>query len=107
MRLFRRLSKNTDPSSIFVATINLCTIELNNLIFSSFSLDIIRLLVKCPTTSLFLKKPSDLTAMLQTLGRRLSHVRFAYLMLFDMTEQGDLIKGDWTTLGRESPTFSY
>ncbi|PBK61228.1 hypothetical protein ARMSODRAFT_672986 [Armillaria solidipes] len=106
MRLFRRLSKNPDLSSIFAATINLGTIELNDLHLSSFPLDIIRLLAKCPIASLtlssfFLKKYSDLATMLQILGQKLSHVRFAYLMLLDVVEQGDPIAGDQTTLGPE------
>ncbi len=106
MRLIRRLSKIPNLSSIFAATINLGTIELNNLHLSSFSLDIIRLLAKCPITSLtlssvFLKQYSDLATMLQILGQKLSHVRFAYLMLLGVVEQGDLIAGDWTTLSPE------
>ncbi|KAK0229806.1 hypothetical protein EDD85DRAFT_1026324 [Armillaria nabsnona] len=106
MRLIRGLSKIPNLSSIFAATINLGTIELNNLHLSSLPLDIIRLLAECPITSLtlssvFLKEYSDLAIMLQILGQKLSHVRFAYLMLLDVVEQGDLIAGDWTTLGPE------
>ncbi|KAK0224288.1 hypothetical protein IW262DRAFT_1459350 [Armillaria fumosa] len=110
IRLRQQLSKNHGLSYIFAATINLSTLRLNNFHLSSFSLDTIRLLAKCPITSLtlssvFLKQYSDLATMLHILGQKLSHVRFEYLMLLDMNlymvEQGNLIAADRTTLDPE------
>ncbi|KAK0479235.1 hypothetical protein IW261DRAFT_1479890 [Armillaria novae-zelandiae] len=103
IRPSRRLSTNFHLSFIFAATVNLNTAELKSLRFSSLPLDIIRLLAKCPITSLtlssvFLKQYSDLATMLQILGRKLSHVRFANLMLFPVAKQGNPIASGQTAL---------